>query len=506
MLLGLAVWRGLLEDARAAVGIYYAPSALFAVAFGVRARAAAALLAGHLAPGRPEQGAGPALGLLQQRVEVLERGEAETAERSARTSAAAELELAALSVAGARPSSSSPTTAPTRSAGDAARRCGRSSRADDELVVVDNASRDDTAAAARDALAGADRARAGREPRLRRRLQRGRRRRRPRRCCSSSTPTRCRRRAASTRCAPRRARTRAGARGRRSCSLPGGERGQHARRRRALARLRLGGRAATRRPPTRERAATTTVGFAVGRGAGRAARGVGRGRRLRRPATSCTARTSTCRCGCGSRAGASASAPAARVEHDYEFAKGDYKWFQLERNRWWTVLGAYPARAAGARSRRRCWRSRSRCCCVGVARRLAAGEAARAGRGAARSCPRCCGAAGACRRRGGRPRGVRGGPVATRWTRRTSRRLRRSRGPALQARCSAAYWCARLVRGCPSADDRRWIWLRSHRISCRPSAGGAHHVTQGASPRSHSDRRNRTSRSVSIALPEALVR
>jgi GT2 family glycosyltransferase len=35
--------------------------------------------------------------------------------------------------------------------------------------------------------------------------------------------------------------------------------------------------------------------------------------------------------------------PAARVEHDYAFAKGDYKWFLLERNRWWTVLAAYPA-------------------------------------------------------------------------------------------------------------------------------------------------------------------
>jgi N-acetylglucosaminyl-diphospho-decaprenol L-rhamnosyltransferase len=34
--------------------------------------------------------------------------------------------------------------------------------------------------------------------------------------------------------------------------------------------------------------------------------------------------------------------PAARVEHEYAFAKGDYKWFYLERNRWWTVLGAYP--------------------------------------------------------------------------------------------------------------------------------------------------------------------
>jgi N-acetylglucosaminyl-diphospho-decaprenol L-rhamnosyltransferase len=36
-------------------------------------------------------------------------------------------------------------------------------------------------------------------------------------------------------------------------------------------------------------------------------------------------------------------APAARVEHAYEFDKGDYKWFHLERNRWWIVLGTYPA-------------------------------------------------------------------------------------------------------------------------------------------------------------------
>jgi N-acetylglucosaminyl-diphospho-decaprenol L-rhamnosyltransferase len=36
--------------------------------------------------------------------------------------------------------------------------------------------------------------------------------------------------------------------------------------------------------------------------------------------------------------------PAARVVHDYDFEKGAYKWFYLERNRWWTVLGAYPPR------------------------------------------------------------------------------------------------------------------------------------------------------------------
>ena len=34
--------------------------------------------------------------------------------------------------------------------------------------------------------------------------------------------------------------------------------------------------------------------------------------------------------------------PAARIAHDYDFIKGDYKWFHLERNRWWTVLADYP--------------------------------------------------------------------------------------------------------------------------------------------------------------------
>jgi N-acetylglucosaminyl-diphospho-decaprenol L-rhamnosyltransferase len=36
-------------------------------------------------------------------------------------------------------------------------------------------------------------------------------------------------------------------------------------------------------------------------------------------------------------------APAARVEHHYDFAKGPRKWFLLERNRWWTIVGDYPA-------------------------------------------------------------------------------------------------------------------------------------------------------------------
>jgi N-acetylglucosaminyl-diphospho-decaprenol L-rhamnosyltransferase len=35
--------------------------------------------------------------------------------------------------------------------------------------------------------------------------------------------------------------------------------------------------------------------------------------------------------------------PAARVDHDYEFAKGAAKWRHLERNRWATLLRTYPA-------------------------------------------------------------------------------------------------------------------------------------------------------------------
>jgi N-acetylglucosaminyl-diphospho-decaprenol L-rhamnosyltransferase len=36
--------------------------------------------------------------------------------------------------------------------------------------------------------------------------------------------------------------------------------------------------------------------------------------------------------------------PGAQAEHDYAFLKGQYKWFLLERNRWWTVLADYPGR------------------------------------------------------------------------------------------------------------------------------------------------------------------
>jgi GT2 family glycosyltransferase len=42
----------------------------------------------------------------------------------------------------------------------------------------------------------------------------------------------------------------------------------------------------------------------------------------------------------GGRVGAE---PAARVDHDYDFVKGERKWYLLERNRWATILRTYPA-------------------------------------------------------------------------------------------------------------------------------------------------------------------
>ena len=68
-----------------------------------------------------------------------------------------------------------------------------------------------------------------------------------------------------------------------------------------------------------------------------------RARRLRRASSSSTTRTSTSRCACGSAAGALGVEPAARVDHDYEFAKGPAKWRRLERNRWATLIRTYPA-------------------------------------------------------------------------------------------------------------------------------------------------------------------
>jgi hypothetical protein len=85
VLLGLAVWKDLLVTVSTAVGIYYAPSALFAVtlAFVLMLLLHFSLVISRLAD--QNKVLAQKLSLLQQRVEVLETGEAETAEHSART-------------------------------------------------------------------------------------------------------------------------------------------------------------------------------------------------------------------------------------------------------------------------------------------------------------------------------------------------------------------------------------------------------------------------------------
>jgi hypothetical protein len=90
VLLGLAVWRDLLEGIATAVGIYYAPSALFAIAFGF---VLVLLLHFSLVISRladQTKVLAQRLGLLQQRVDELS---AELAARDAEHDGAEERRL-----------------------------------------------------------------------------------------------------------------------------------------------------------------------------------------------------------------------------------------------------------------------------------------------------------------------------------------------------------------------------------------------------------------------------
>jgi hypothetical protein len=81
VLLGLAIWRGLLEKISGAVGIAYAPSALFAVAFGF---VLALLLHFSLVISRladQNKVLAQKLGMLQERVATLEAAADPGAER-----------------------------------------------------------------------------------------------------------------------------------------------------------------------------------------------------------------------------------------------------------------------------------------------------------------------------------------------------------------------------------------------------------------------------------------
>jgi hypothetical protein len=79
VLLGLAVWKNLLEQVAVAIGIFYAPSALFVVAFGfiLVLLLHFSLVISRLAD--QNKVLAQRVGLLQQRIELLESGRPEGA-------------------------------------------------------------------------------------------------------------------------------------------------------------------------------------------------------------------------------------------------------------------------------------------------------------------------------------------------------------------------------------------------------------------------------------------
>ena len=80
VLLGLAAWKNLLEHVASTIGIYYAPSALFVIAFGfiLVLLLHFSLVISRLAD--QNKVLAQRLGMLQQRVDVLEAGAADDAE------------------------------------------------------------------------------------------------------------------------------------------------------------------------------------------------------------------------------------------------------------------------------------------------------------------------------------------------------------------------------------------------------------------------------------------
>ena len=142
VLLGLSIWRGALEELASAVGIFYAPSALFAVAFGF---VLVLLLHFSLVISRLAEQTkvlAQRVGLLQHEVDELR---AQLGEVTARRAAEARSRRSSpLRVDGAR---RHPRRLPvcSRICRGRSRRCSRSCGEGDELLIVDNASSDDPA-------------------------------------------------------------------------------------------------------------------------------------------------------------------------------------------------------------------------------------------------------------------------------------------------------------------------------------------------------------------------
>ena len=364
-------------------------------------------------------------------------------------------------------------------------------RPGDELVVVDNASRDGTrdGRARRDAAATRRRDAAnlgfaggchvGRAPR------------RARRCCCSSTPTPCPRRAASTRCAPRAAERPEWGAWQALVTLAGGEHVNTAGNVVHWLGFGWAGRHRASRSPTVD-GAPARGRLRLGRRAGRAPRGVGRGRRLRRallhvrrgprplaaPAPGGLGRRR--RAGGARRARLRAS-PRATTSGSTSSATAGGRCSASTR-----------ARAARAARARRCSPSRSRCCSP-------PGAAAGCARSCARrppccaACRRCCAAAAPCRRtRRIAPRAFadaadglaglalpRGCGAASRGGRRAAPVLARRPGGARVACISGST--------CSSSSPARRAAARRMRASCWPRS--ARSATTCASRRSSTARR-----------------
>ena len=204
----------------------------------------------------------------------------------------------------------------------------------------------------------------GREPRLRRGVQRGAPARPAATCSSSSTPTRGRCRASARRSAGPWREDAAGRRGwalvacehARSVNTPGNA--VH------FTGIAWAGGHGDPIPDGARRRSEVTA--ASGACLAVPPRGLATSRRLSRASSSSTTRTSTSRCGCGSAGGALGIEPTAVVDHDYEFGSSPHKWRWLERNRWALLIRVYPApllvfvapallvTEAGAARRRRC--------------------------------------------------------------------------------------------------------------------------------------------------------
>ena len=449
-MLGLSIWRNALESVSSLIGIAYAPSALFVIAFGfvLLLLLHFSLVISRLAD--ENKVLAQRIGLLQQRVEAAAQGRLPQAtERGARcaTRPPGLKRCAAPLMATARDRRRRLRLrrGPAGHARRAARAAGARRRARGRRQRVARRQRPEAVPTAR--------------ARDRDRPQRGLRRRLPCRCGGNAGAAAVLLQPGRVPAAGALAALRAAAAASRLGRVAGARHaarrraGEHLGRHHSLARDGLGGRArlagAARRPAPREVSFASGAALAVRREAWDAVGGFDDAYFMYGEDLDLSLRLRLAGWGVG-------IVPAARVAHDYEFAKGAYKWFHLERNRWWTILGAYPAPLLCALLPALLG-AEVALLAVAAARRLAAREAARPGGGAAHA---AVGAAPAPARAGDAP-----GEHARR-SRRAERRARFAVPGAGRRRRPAAGAPARVL-GCHPAGGGRVADLRRSRQCAR---------------------------------------